>query len=33
VVGCRRHTRASPAGHRLALVGSWLGLDLLYIGA
>jgi len=27
------HTRAGPAGHRLALVGSWLGLDLLYVGA
>ena len=27
------HTRASPVGHCLALVGSWLGLDLLYVSA
>ena len=38
VVGVRVHpgcgsTLASPARHRLAPVGSWLGLDLFYVGA
>ena len=31
-LGCG-HTLAGAPGHRLALVGSWLALDLYYIGA
>ena len=31
-LGCG-HTLVGAPGHRLALVGSWLALDLYYIGA
>ena len=31
-LGCRRTLPGAPS-HRLALVGSWLGLDFFYVGA